>query len=225
MLPDIYHDYMCSEWIYIYIWQSLVSECSQISVFSFVWIYSEDSMYIYIYVYIYIYFKKLNIYIYVNHINVISIHDHICICPVTTLLQVSILDILLRSSRKTTFEASSVAPNHRCSDGGAWFVDGHISLEEPCKRVKQISHDLRRVFCTMQTIVAWYFWIEPSTVPNSKVGNSKKKRNLPRSQFLNHQKMTRWWQLKYCFFIHPKNWRRFPILLIFFFRWVGSTTN
>ena len=91
-------------------------------------------------------------------INVISTHDHTCICPVTTLVQVSILDILLRSSRKTTFEASSVAPNHRCSDGGAWFVDGQISFRGTIQTGKaNIPWFTTGFILHIQTMAKWGF--------------------------------------------------------------------
>ena len=36
---------------------------------------------------------------------------------------------------------------------------------------------------------------------------------------------TRWWQLKYAFYVHHYLGGRFPSLTSIFFRWVGSTTN
>ena len=137
-------------------------------------------------------------------INVISIHDHTCICPVTTLVQVSILDILLRSSRKTTFEASSVAPNHRCSDGGAWFVDGHISFRGTIQTGKFIPWFTTGLDCTsnlqgfstMQTMAKWGFLNHQQSL-TQRLEIPKKLRFTKVTNWITS--MTRWWQLKYCF--------------------------
>ena len=95
-----------------------------------------------------------------------------------------------------------------------WFTTGFFA---PCKRWRCLVFLNRTItFVSTQRILNFEGWFK-----------FQKNRDLPRSQFLNHRKMTRWWQLKYCIFLNsprPENSRRCPILLIFF-RWVGSTTN